>query len=79
MPSVDFYVIFMSNIKFCNYFFVVSKLMVKPALQMMSSSERRKEIELRELMMSKTSSSVPSLSIQCEKNQKKAHAIQAQV
>uniref|UniRef100_A0A8C1VGI0 Synaptonemal complex protein 2 n=1 Tax=Cyprinus carpio TaxID=7962 RepID=A0A8C1VGI0_CYPCA len=56
----------------------VSKLMVKPALQMMSSSERRKEIELRELMMSKTSSSVPSLSIQCEKNQKKAHAIQAQ-
>ncbi|KTG32330.1 hypothetical protein cypCar_00004932 [Cyprinus carpio] len=56
----------------------VSKLMVKPALQMMSSSERRKEIELRELMMSKTSSSVRSLSIQCEKNQKKAHAIQAQ-
>ncbi|XP_067226595.1 synaptonemal complex protein 2-like [Chanodichthys erythropterus] len=33
----------------------VSKLMVKPALQMMSSSERKKEIELRDLMMSKTS------------------------
>ncbi|XP_058619989.1 synaptonemal complex protein 2-like isoform X2 [Onychostoma macrolepis] len=56
----------------------VSKLMVKPALQMMSSSERKKEIELRELMMCKTSSSVPSLSFQCENNQKKAHAIQAQ-
>ncbi|XP_026055194.1 synaptonemal complex protein 2 isoform X1 [Carassius auratus] len=56
----------------------VSKLMVKPALQMMSSSERKKEIELRELMMSKTSSSVPSFSFQCENNQKKAHAIQAQ-
>ncbi len=68
----------MSNIKFCNYFFVVSKLMVKPALQMMSSSERKKEIELGELMMSKTSSSVPSLSFS-ENNQKKTHAIQAQV
>ncbi len=53
--------------------------MVKPALQMMSSSDRKKEIGLRELMMSKTSSSVPSLSFQCVNNQKKAHATQAQV
>ncbi|KAL1249718.1 hypothetical protein QQF64_020723 [Cirrhinus molitorella] len=52
----------------------VSKPMVKPALQMMSSSERKKEIELRELMMSKTSSTVSSLRFQCENNQKKAHA-----
>ncbi len=52
--------------------------MVKPALQMMSSSERKKEIELGELMMSKTSSSVPSLSFS-ENNQKKTYAIQAQV
>ncbi|XP_043081327.1 uncharacterized protein sycp2 [Puntigrus tetrazona] len=57
----------------------VSKLMVKPALQMTSSSERKKEIELRELMLSKTYSSVPSLSFQCENNQKKAHANQAQL
>uniref|UniRef100_A0A8C2JCY7 Synaptonemal complex protein 2 n=1 Tax=Cyprinus carpio TaxID=7962 RepID=A0A8C2JCY7_CYPCA len=56
----------------------VSKPMVKPALQMMSSSERKKEIELRELMMSKTSSRVSSLSFQCENNQKKPHTIQAQ-
>ncbi|XP_050953364.1 synaptonemal complex protein 2 isoform X2 [Labeo rohita] len=56
----------------------VSKPMVKPALQMMSSSERKKEIELRELMMSKTSSIVSSHSFQCENNQKKAQAIQAQ-
>ncbi|XP_073679736.1 uncharacterized protein sycp2 [Garra rufa] len=57
----------------------VSKPMVKPALQMMSSSERKKEMELRELMMSKTSSTVSSLRFQCENNQKKAHAIQVQL
>ncbi|XP_048034705.1 synaptonemal complex protein 2-like isoform X2 [Megalobrama amblycephala] len=56
----------------------VSKLMVKPALQMMSSSERKKEIELRDLMMSKTSCNVSSLSFHRENNQKKAHVIQAQ-
>jgi len=49
------------------------KPMVKPALQMMSSSERKKEIEIRDLMMSKTSF------FHCENDQKKAHAIQAQV
>ncbi|XP_039507811.1 synaptonemal complex protein 2-like [Pimephales promelas] len=48
------------------------KPMVKPALQMMSSSERKKEIEIRDLMMSKTSF------FHCENDQKKAHAIQAQ-
>ncbi|XP_077070162.1 synaptonemal complex protein 2 isoform X2 [Siphateles boraxobius] len=52
---------------------VVTKPMVKPALQMMSSSERKKEIELRDLMMSKT-----SFTFHCENNQKKAHVIQAQ-
>ncbi|XP_051735390.1 synaptonemal complex protein 2-like isoform X2 [Ctenopharyngodon idella] len=56
----------------------VSKIMVKPALQMMSSSERKKEIELRDLMMSKTSCNVSSLSFHRENNQKKAHVIQAQ-
>jgi len=65
-----------SNMKFCNWlgpFFLVMKPMVKPALQMMSSSERKKEIEIRDLMMSKTSF------FHCENDQKKAHAIQAQV
>ncbi|XDV45666.1 hypothetical protein PO909_013724 [Leuciscus waleckii] len=52
---------------------IVTKPMVKPALQMMSSSERKKEIELRDLMMSKT-----SLFSHSENNQKKAHVIQAQ-
>lgn len=68
--------------KFYNWldaFFLVSKLMVKPALQMMSSSERKKEIELRDLMMSKTSCNVSSLSFHRENNQKKAHVSQAQV
>nr|XP_055043933.1 synaptonemal complex protein 2 isoform X3 [Misgurnus anguillicaudatus] len=56
----------------------VSLTKVKPALQMMSSSERKREFQLRDLMMSKTSSSASSFSVQCETNQKKATAIQAQ-
>ncbi|TRY94851.1 hypothetical protein DNTS_008536 [Danionella cerebrum] len=48
---------------------------MKPALQLMSSTERKKEIELRELMMSKISCSVPSLSFQ---NQKKACVLSGQ-
>lgn len=55
-----------------------SKPMVKPALQMMSSTERKKEIELRDLMMSKTSCNVTSLSFHCENNQTTAHVISAQ-
>ncbi|XP_073669161.1 synaptonemal complex protein 2 [Paramisgurnus dabryanus] len=56
----------------------VSLAKVKPALQMMSSSERKREFQLRDLMMSKTSSSASSFSVHCETNQKKGRAIQAQ-
>ncbi|XP_051946825.1 synaptonemal complex protein 2 [Xyrauchen texanus] len=56
----------------------VSVPKVKPALQMMSSSEKKQEFQLRELMMSKTSSNVSSLSVHCETKQKQANEIQAQ-
>ncbi|XP_057219010.1 synaptonemal complex protein 2 isoform X2 [Triplophysa rosa] len=53
----------------------VAKL--KPALQMMSSSERKRGFQLRDLMLSRTSSSISSLNIHCETNQRQTHSIQA--
>lgn len=57
----------------------VSLAKLKPALQMMSSSERKREFQLRDLMLSRTSSSISSLNIQCETNQRQTHSIQARV
>ncbi|XP_056588545.1 synaptonemal complex protein 2-like isoform X2 [Triplophysa dalaica] len=55
----------------------VSLAKLKPALQMMSSSERKREFQLRDLMLSRTSSSISSLNIHCETNQRQTHSIQA--
>ncbi|KAA0706855.1 Synaptonemal complex protein 2 [Triplophysa tibetana] len=55
----------------------VSLAKLKPALQMMSSSERKREFQLRDLMLSRTSSSISSINIQCETKQRQTHSIQA--